>query len=69
MNPCAIAPLHGLPMLKSWLATALPSTLMSTLYLPSGHRSGLCTWKVVMAGPSVAIDWLMLLTSWPRPSR
>src|SRR6185437_5177884 len=58
-----------LPMLKSWLATGLPSIEISTLYLPSGHRSGFCTLNVVMAGPSVATDWLMLLTSWPPPSR
>ncbi len=54
---------------KSCCATGLPSSEISTLYLPSGHRSGFCTLNVVMAGPSVAIDWLMLLTSWPWPSR
>ncbi len=66
--------------LEGWLAqrfliskfcsvTDLPSSEISTLYLPSGQRSGFCTLKVVTAGPSVAIDWLTLLTIWPVPSR
>ncbi len=63
------APAQLLPIWKSCLATGLPSSEISTLYLPAGHRSGFCTLNVVMAGPSVAIDWLMLLTSWPSPSR
>jgi hypothetical protein len=54
---------------KVLLATCLPSSEMSTLYLPSGHRFGFCTRKVVVAGPSAVIDWLVLVTSWPLPSR
>src|SRR5690606_7750431 len=52
---------------NSWLATGLPSMVISTLYLPTGQPSGLETWKVVVAGPVGAIDWLPSSTSWPSP--
>ena len=51
------------------LVTGLPSMAISTLYLPAGQSFGLRSLKVVVAGPSVAMVWLMVVTSWPLPSR
>lgn len=45
---------------KSCVATVFPSTAITTWYLPTGHRLGLRISKVVIAGPVVAIDWLVL---------
>ena len=49
---------------KVLLAAGLPSTEMSTLYLPSGHRSGFFMLKVVVLGLSAMIDWLVLTIIW-----
>ena len=52
-----------------WLAAGLPLMAISTLYLPAGQLFGLRSLKVVVAGPSVAIVWLIVVTSSPLPSR
>jgi len=43
--------------------TGLPSSAISTWYLPAGQAFGFWILNVVTAGPVVAIDWLIALTS------
>ena len=53
---------------KFSLATVLPLSEITTLYLPIGQAFGLDTLNVVTAGPSVAMDSVVLLNGWSLPS-
>lgn len=48
--------------------TGFPSSAICTVYLPAGQAFGFWILNVVTAGPEVAMDWLIALTSWPLPS-
>src|SRR5690606_23727402 len=49
---------------KSDVLTTLPSSEISTLYLPVGQPSGLLIWKLVVPGPANEMSLLSSCTTW-----